>query len=58
MRQKIVYRNKCLLCHQRLIGSLDWETHFRLSHEEIYDKIDSITEYRSKYGTTVFVNIK
>ncbi len=58
MRQKIIYRNECQICHGKLTGLLDWETHFSLSHEEIYAKIDSITTYISNHGTTVFVNIK
>ena len=58
MKQKIIYRNECQICHKKLTEPLDWKTHFRLSHEEIYVKIDSIIAYEGKYGETVFINIK
>ncbi len=59
MKQKIIYRNECQICHKKLTEEpSDWQTHLSFSHEEIYVKINSVIAYEGKYGTTVFINIK
>lgn len=56
--QKIIYRNECLLCHAQLSDSLDYETHIKLSHEDLYEKIKGFTTYKSKHGMTVFASLE
>ena len=55
--KKLIYRNECLICHKRLSGSLDYETHLKLSHDSLYEKIEKFIIYKSKYGTTVICKL-
>ena len=58
MRQKIIYRDVCQICGAKLDGMLDYNTHIKLSHPELYSKITNFTVYESKQGTTVFITKK
>lgn len=56
-RIKFIYRNTCQICGAKVGKNLDYLTHLKLSHIEIFKAFVSATIYESQYGVTVFLTI-